>query len=218
MRPLLQQAVTAPPAPVPLGGDPGAVYRALRDQREVLGSQRNNVERRRDDLQQEYDQMSASNPGRDGIASRLKALDAHLQELDAQIAKSDASVATAAGVPGATDIPPRPPRQGPPEEAFVLGGLFIVVVLLPMSIAFARRIWRRSAKAVVTLPPQVAEHMESLERGVEAIALEVERIGEGQRFLTSAMAERIEARPRPDRAGEPQPAYLRPGEQTDQRR
>ena len=73
----------------------------------------------------------------------------------------------------------------------------MVIVMLPMSIAFARRVWRRSARAEVTLPQEVSQRMESLERGVEAIALEVERIGEGQRFVTAALVERgerVEAR------------------------
>jgi hypothetical protein len=74
-----------------------------------------------------------------------------------------------------------------------------------MSIAFARRIWRRSAKAEVTLPPQMAQRMESIEQGVEAIALEVERIGESQRFLTQAMAERVEMRALGEGHGERKP-------------
>ena len=70
--------------------------------------------------------------------------------------------------------------------------MFMFIVLLPMSIAFARRIWRRSAKATVVLPPEMADRMASLERGLDAVALEIERIGEGQRFLTQALAERAD--------------------------
>mgnify|MGYP003337610934 CR=1 FL=1 len=74
----------------------------------------------------------------------------------------------------------------------MLAGMFMFIVLLPMSIAFARRIWRRSAKATVVLPPEMADRMASLERGLDAVALEIERIGEGQRFLTQALAERAD--------------------------
>jgi hypothetical protein len=211
------QAATLP-APIPgqLTGDPAAIYRALRDQRDVLGEQRSNVEDRRQNMQQEFEQLSQLNPAREGLTKRIQALDARLLELDQQIAKSDAAVATAAAVPGATAEPPRPPRQGPPEEAFVLGGIFMFIVLLPMSIAFARRIWRRSAKTEVTLPPQLVERMDSLERGVEAIALEVERIGEGQRFVTQALTERLDVRALG--AGAAQPIAVKQGERLEQRR
>ena len=36
----------------------------------------------------------------------------------------------------------------------------------------------------------MADRMASPERGLDAVALEIERIGEGQRFLTQALAER----------------------------
>jgi hypothetical protein len=80
-------------------------------------------------------------------------------------------------------------RNGPPEEAYVLGGIFIVVVLLPISIAFARRIWRRSAAVVTSLPREISERLQRMEQSVEATAIEVERIGEGQRFLTRLFTE-----------------------------
>jgi hypothetical protein len=62
-------------------------------------------------------------------------------------------------------------------------------VLLPISIAFARRIWRRSAAVVTSLPREIAERLQRMEQSVEATAIEVERIGEGQRFLTRLFTE-----------------------------
>ena len=49
---------------------------------------------------------------------------------------------------------------------------------------------RTSRTLSVTLPPEMSQRMESLERGVEAIAIEVERIGEGQRYIAQSLAER----------------------------
>ena len=63
------------------------------------------------------------------------------------------------------------------------------VALLPLSIAFARRIWRKSAAAVTAFPKEFADRMIRVEQAVEATALEVERIGEGQRFLTRLLTE-----------------------------
>jgi hypothetical protein len=89
--------------------------------------------------------------------------------------------------------PPPFERSGPPEEAFVIGGLFILCAILPISIAFARRIWRRSAGAVTTLPQEMMDRLTRLDQAVDAIAVEVERIGEGQRFMTRVLAEKAPA-------------------------
>jgi hypothetical protein len=213
-----RQATTAPAPPgAPLGGDPAAIYRALRDQGSILRGQQENLTDQRQDLQQQYDQMSSSNPGRSGLEARMKAIDARLADLDVQIAKSDAAVATASGVPGALYDPPEPNRDLPDPD--MVAGLTFVVILvfaIPMSIAFARRIWRRSAKTEVVLPQQLTDRMESLERGMEAVALEVERIGEGQRFVTQALAERLDVRALG--AGAAQPVGVKAGERVEQRR
>ena len=54
------------------------------------------------------------------------------------------------------------------------------------------------------------DRMARLEQAVEAIALEVERISEGQRFTTKLLAERVGAEPH--RAGQPsdQPRRVTP--------
>ncbi len=43
--------------------------------------------------------------------------------------------------------------------------------------------WRRSVAAPPSTPPEVRSRLETLERAVDEIALEVERITEAQRFL-----------------------------------
>jgi hypothetical protein len=195
---------------------PAAVYRGLRDQREILGDQSRDLQEQRQQLQREYDQLSAANPGRASIEKRMSAIDARVADLDQQIAKSDQAVANAAAIPGATQEPPRQPRPGPPEEVFILSGMFMFIVFLPLSIAFARRVWRRSARAEVTLPPEMSQRMESLERGVEAIAIEVERIGEGQRFVTQALAARGDIQALG--AGAADPIAIRQRERAEERR
>ena len=190
----LTQAVVAPTPPQTIvigdGANAVAIYRALVSQRDILGDQLSDVQRLRSNLVEQLRVDNQSVAGKASIEARIANADARIADLDKQIAQSDAAVAAAAAVPGATERPPQPPRTGPPEEAFVLGAIFMFVVLLPMSIAYARRIWRRSARVEVRLPAEMSERMESLERGVEAIAIEVERIGEGQRFVTQTLAQR----------------------------
>ena len=115
---------------------------------------------------------------------------------------------------GATVRPPPPPRGTDFDPDMIAGGVIALAMVfaIPMSLAFARRIWRRSARAEVVLHPQMIERMDSLERGVEAIALEVERIGEGQRFVTQALAGRAVG------AGAAEPVAVPRGERVEQRR
>jgi hypothetical protein len=190
------------PAGTPLGS-PQQVYRAYRSQRDVLGEQLRNAQNQRSNLLRELGQPNQTDATRAGIEKRIVLQDERIASLDKQIIATEAQIAQAAGIPGATYQPPPPPQTGIDDEIIgVWGVIFLFVAVLPASIAFARRIWRRSAKAEVTLPPQMAQRMESIEQGVEAIALEVERIGESQRFLTQAMAERVEVRALGDGHGE----------------
>jgi hypothetical protein len=50
--------------------------------------------------------------------------------------------------------------------------------------------WIRRPRGTAALPPELSERLERIERAVDVTALEVERIGEGQRFLTRALGER----------------------------
>jgi hypothetical protein len=58
--------------------------------------------------------------------------------------------------------------------------------------------WLRRPRGTPALPPEIIERLERIERAVDVTALEVERIGEGQRFLTRALGER--SVPEPGRA------------------
>jgi hypothetical protein len=130
------------------------------------------------------------------------------------LAGNAAQLAQAAAIPGAIveHAPPRVIRNGPPEEAYVVGTIFMLITLLPLSIALARRIWRRSATVITSFPKELSDRLLRLEHVAEATSLEVERIGEGQRFLTKLFTEGegaralgagpakpVEARPQPER-------------------
>jgi hypothetical protein len=66
-----------------------------------------------------------------------------------------------------------------------------IAVGLPLAIAYARRIWRGSARPKeAPAQPEAAQRFEHLEQAVDAIAIEIERVAEGQRFVTKIMAER----------------------------
>jgi len=204
----MYQAPAAPPTPAPaqateapvaapgqlvINGQPvstpQAAYHAFRAQRRELTRQLEELQNSRQSIVENLAGDEVSQADRAGLEQRLKAVDERILSLDAQIAQADAQVAQAAAIPGAAIELPSPRRDGPPEEVFVLGGMLIVFGLLPLSIAYARRIWRRSAKVITTFPQELSDRLIRVEQSVDATALEVERIGEGQRFMTKLFTE-----------------------------
>jgi hypothetical protein len=64
----------------------------------------------------------------------------------------------------------------------------VIVVGLPIARALARRMDRQSLAPPI--PNEVAQRLERMEQAIDAIAVEVERISEGQRFTTNLLADR----------------------------
>ena len=174
---------------------PAAILRGFRAAREELHEQLEFLEDRREDITEQIQQTS-SDASRRGLEQRLTETDTRILEVERQIAVADQQVAQAAAVPGAvpppqprTTIPPRPPSWGnPPEEYIALSGMFMVLVLFPIAIAYARRLWKRGGQVVSAIPAHLMERLAQIEQTVESIAIEVERIGEGQRFMTRVFA------------------------------
>src|SRR6266496_2110503 len=72
-------------------------------------------------------------------------------------------------------------------------GMLSVFVLSPLAIAYARNIWKRSSDRPAVRSAEVdmiGRRLEELQQSVEAMALEVERISEGQRFVTKLLSEK----------------------------
>ena len=183
-------AVAAPGAPG--APSPSLIYEAARATRRALGDQVENLERTRHQLLRELEDHQVPGAARTGMEQRIVQIDQRIAELDKTIAAADAQVAITAAVPGAVvEKPPPPPREGPPEEMFIIVPFVLLAAALPLSIAFARRIWRRTSVAPpATLPRELGDRLSQLEQTAEATALEVERIGEGQRFVTRLLTER----------------------------
>jgi hypothetical protein len=192
---MIPQAPTptaAPQAPVTGGARtsaPSAIYQGLRAQRQELTNQLDELEGTRRELTSQMDELGPGDEAHKALQNRMTEIDNRIASVDGMLAANSAQIAQAAAIPGAV-VESRPiERTGPPEEAFVLGGLFMMVAVLPISIAYARRIWRRGSGAVTSFPRELAERLGRIEQGLEATSLEVERIGEGQRFLTRLFTE-----------------------------
>lgn len=191
-----QQPAPAPPtAPVLAAGttrsapSASAIYEGFKAQRHELSNQLEDLESTRRDISSQLEQLAAGSPERKGLEARMTEVDSRIAAVDQMMASNAAQIAAASAVPGAVVEPPRVVREGPPEEAYIVGTIFMFVFFLPISIAFARRIWRRSAAVVTSFPKEIAERLTRMEQAVEATAFEVERIGEGQRFLTRLFTE-----------------------------
>lgn len=217
-----QTAPTTPTDPVIAPGQvivngaalssPQAVYQGYRAQKRELVRQMETLESTRSDLSSRLAEPLVAGADKKGLEERITQVDARIAAIDKQLADADAQVARAAAIPGAAVDPPDPPRTGPPEEAFVLGGIFMVVVLLPLSIAYARRILRRTPQVLTAVPRDLTDRLMRVEQTVEATAIEIERIGEGQRFMTRVLTEA--SVPHALASAAPQPAALhnRPGD------
>jgi hypothetical protein len=83
----------------------------------------------------------------------------------------------------------------PPQAVDISIAFFLcvaaIIIGLPLARAFARRMDRRGGTAQV--PAEISSHLAHLNQAVDAIALEVERISEGQRFTTRLLSEQRDA-------------------------
>jgi hypothetical protein len=185
---MLQEPTPATPAPgfiVRQGAvSPNAVYEGALAQRQELSDQLDRLQESRSGLSERLSDPMVSGADRRGLEARIGDMDQRIAALDKQIASANLQVAQAAGVPGAIVRPSVPNGNNDPPMAGIIGVTFIVLCLFPLTIAWSRRLWRRGAVAISALPAEVMERLSRLDQAVESIAVEVERIGEGQRFMT----------------------------------
>src|SRR6266568_6403506 len=77
-----------------------------------------------------------------------------------------------------------------PDVAVPLGAFATAVIIaigIPLARAFARKMDAGSKNPRV--PLEVTDRLERIEQSLEAVAIEVERISEGQRFTTKLLSE-----------------------------
>jgi hypothetical protein len=73
------------------------------------------------------------------------------------------------------------------RERMIGGASFFL--LLPLVLAWARRLWHRGGPRP-SVDIEQSPRLQRMEQAIESIALEVERIGEAQRFTTKLLADR----------------------------
>jgi hypothetical protein len=210
-------AAPAAPAPEPvtvsvqqLGGSPRATYEALRAKREVLGDQMTRLLNRRNTVSERLNNPNVGPAERTALEQHIQELNTRIIDMEKRLHASDAEVAAAAGVPGATARESRTgASSGPlPEEMLIIGTVFSGIALVIVAFAYARRLWRGAAQVVSQIPASFEARLTRFEQSIDAMAIEIERVSEGQRFLTKILGEQGQ---RAIGAGPAQPVETRAG-------
>ncbi len=87
-----------------------------------------------------------------------------------------------------------------PLIALLICAIPFTAVGVPLARAIARRIDRQTVQPRIL--SDVSARLERLEQGMDAIAIEIERMSEGQRFVTKLLAEKHEVAHRLTRSSE----------------
>ncbi|MBX3131974.1 MAG: hypothetical protein KF689_01135 [Gemmatimonadaceae bacterium] len=154
------QAPSAPPVP-PLPQSPGAATGAT-------ATQQPNV-----------------NLGIDAQANAEQAIRNAVQAAQNAVEASQAVV----GQPQVVRVNPDIPPEVVPIVGIVFGSLALMVILTPIVRGIMRMIEKRQDRSLVR-GAEVSHQLHQLQQSVDALAIEVERISESQRFQARLAAER----------------------------
>ena len=199
-----QPAPPPPPGATPkvsvpgvAGGAPQALpttaaeIQRLRAKGRELSNQLGSATDRREDVLREL--RDASPEARPGLEARLKVLDDRIVSLEQEIASNSRAVANSPlelvqRAEGATAAR----RSGPdPDVVVPVVGIIGVFGVLPLAIGYTVRMLRRPVAPTTASPrdAQQDERLARMEQSIDAMAIELERITEGQRFVTKLMTE-----------------------------
>lgn len=162
---------------------------AIRARRAELSNQLISASGRRRELAEEL--RTASGSDRAGLEQRIAVLDERIVQLESDIAQTGRLLtgAPAGALASTRDEAILGGFQSGEVLAFAI--VMTIFVLAPLAIGAARMMWKRAAAGPVrhVIPPETTGRLERIEQAVEAIAVEVERVSEGQRFVTKLMSE-----------------------------
>lgn len=165
---------------------------ALVRQRDEISSQLTNVNERRQELVSEI-RASPDGVARTGLEDRLRILDQRLIQLESDLAITGRQLAGAPAdlVAFAQRETPSPVSRSSSdwEEGLMTGGFFTLLAVGVYTLIRRYRRRKQPKKRTSELPSDSAQRLERLEQGMEAIAIEIERVSEGQRFVTKLLSE-----------------------------
>ena len=157
----------------------------IRNQRGEMSNQLQSAQNRRERLINEI--RTAPSGTEQGLLQQLQVLNDRIVRIERDIEVSGQTLRTGQVPVGLTIVPP--PFTSPSDVA-ERGAALSVFVVVVVSTVFALRRWgRRRRRGSQSFSGERDERMERLEQAVDAIAIEVERVGEAQRYQTKLLAE-----------------------------
>ena len=158
-------------------------------QRRQLSEQLISATNRRDQLSREIG-IAPAGASRTGLEDRIRVLDQRIVQLESDIAATGRQLSSA---PAAfVEIAQRDNNQSQGTADFEEGmtlGVFSVLGFFAVVYAWRRFRRRKAPKRQTPLPIESDSRLQRLEQGMEAIAIEIERVSEGQRFVTKLLSE-----------------------------
>lgn len=161
---------------------------AIRARREELSNQLQSAAARRSELAEEL--RGADRGARPGLEQRIGVLDERIVRLEQDIAETGQQLTSAPAGLVAVTAPPVGGFGGlSSDQVTGISIVFMIVVLLPISIALARLLWKRATAPRPAPSGDSSQRLERLEQAMDAVALEMERVSEGQRFVTKILTD-----------------------------
>ena len=162
----------------------------IRAQRKELSDQLESVDGRRSKLLTQLKRTSDLTAVK-GLEDRLAILDRRQVQLESDLAQTGQQLSgVPAGLLASVGSPPVIAGLGS-GQVVAISIISIIFILGPLAIGFAKMLFRSASRPGV--PPQAltetAQRLERLEGAVDSIAIEIERISEGQRFVTKLLSE-----------------------------
>ncbi|PYP79348.1 MAG: hypothetical protein DMD35_08490 [Gemmatimonadetes bacterium] len=168
----------------------------LRARRSELSDQLESATGRRRSLAEQVRHADGVNKA--GLEARLATLDQRIVRIEGQLDEVGQQLASPEAAQYVAMTEPPVNFRGPnvrfsnvdPEPIIIC---FILFVLSPIALSMSRLIWKRGSRmamAAPAMPTESGERLERIEQAVDAISIEVERVSEGQRFVTRLLSER----------------------------
>jgi hypothetical protein len=205
---MIQETFQVPAPPAPPGARAGQVVSTrelnpapmtaqeistLRARRKELSDQLISASDRRKELSDQA--RTASGADKAGLEQRLGVLDGRLARLEGEIDETGRQLSSAGAALATTGSSRGSPTFGPTsrnamEIAFPIFAVISAFAMFPIAVAIARNLWRRgSIVPSSSLDRESSHRLERMEQAMEAIAIEIERVSEGQRFVTRLLGE-----------------------------
>ena len=162
----------------------------IREQRSEMSNQLTSAQGRREEL---LDQLRSAPPGTEqGLRDQYQVLSDRIVAIENDIEGSGRVLRTGQIPVGVTIVPPRAFNTGNRTDDAERGAALAAVILLPIGAiymlrAFRRR--RRGGRREVEANAEQESRFDRLEQAVDAIALEIERVGEAQRYQAKLLTE-----------------------------